>query len=197
MKGRKKAILTEEKIIQATLDVIEEKTISETRMRNIAEKAQVYQSNLHYYYKSKKELLLSAQKKVAGRCIEIRQQARENSKDSLESQLDVFLKQKLIFIKEEPKYDYAEIDFWLQSRFDEDFKEEFKRSFYGWRSELKKLIETYAPHYDQEKQVLLASVIISLLEGATIQYLIDSEAFSVDRYFAYCKELIIREINRV
>ncbi len=195
MKVNNKSKHTEEKIIQAVLDVIEEKTISETRMRNIAEKAGVYQSNLHYYYKSKKDLLISAQKKVAGRCIEIRQQAKKDSLNTLEDQLDVFIKQKLIFIKEEPKYDYAEIDFWIQSRFDEDFREEFKRSFYGWRSELKSLIETYAPHFDQEKQVLLASIIISLLEGATIQYLIDSEAFSVERYFGYCKEIIIREIH--
>ncbi len=195
MKDKKKTISTEEKIIQAVLDVIEEKTISETRMRHIAEKAEVYQSNLHYYYKSKKELLLGAQKKVAERCIELRQKAKEESEDSLESRLDVFIKQKLIFIKQEQKYDYAEIDFWIQSRFDEDFREEFKRSFYGWRKELQDLIESYAPHFEKKKQGLLASVIISLLEGATIQYLIDSEAFSVDEYFDYCKRMILREIR--
>ncbi|MFA9379281.1 MAG: TetR/AcrR family transcriptional regulator [Lachnotalea sp.] len=195
MKDKRDEISTEEKIIQATLDVIEEKTISETRMRCIAEKAKVYQSNLHYYYKTKKELLLEAQKKVANRCIELRQEQKKNAENTLEGQLDIFLNQKLIFIKEEPKYDYAEIDFWIQSRIDEDFKKEFKRSFYGWRKELQDLLETYAPHFKKEKQVLLASVIISLLEGATIQYLVDAEAFSVDKYFAYCKELIIREVN--
>lgn len=195
MKERQEDISTDKKIIQATLDVIEEKTISETRMRCIAEKADVYQSNLHYYYKSKKELLLEAQKEVASRCIELRENGMRNAKDDLESQLDVFLNQKLIFIKEEPKYDYAEIDFWIQSRIDQDFKEEFKRSFYAWRKELQTLIETYAINMNTEKKVLLASVIISLLEGATIQYLIDAEAFSVDQYFGYCKELILREIR--
>lgn len=195
MKDKRDEMSTEEKIIHATLDVIEEKTISETRMRCIAEKADVYQSNLHYYYKTKKDLLLEAQKKVANRCMELRQEEKKNAENSLEGQLDIFLNQKLIFIKKEPKYDYAEIDFWIQSRIDEDFKEEFKRSFYGWRKELQDLIETYASHFEHEKQVLLASVIISLLEGATIQYLIDAEAFSVDKYFTYCKELIIREIN--
>jgi AcrR family transcriptional regulator len=188
-------ISTEEKILQAALDVIEEKTISQIRMRNIAEKAEVYQSNLHYYYKSKKDLLIAAQKKVATRCIEIREEAKASAENTFESQLDVFFKQKLVFIKQEQKYDYAEIDFWLQSRFDPDFREEFKRSFYGWRKELQELIDLYAPHFEKEKQVLLASTIISLLEGATIQYLIDAEAFSVEEYFDYCKKLIIREIQ--
>lgn len=195
MKDKREELSTEEKIIQATLDVIEEKTISETRMHCIAEKAEVYQSNLHYYYKSKKDLLLETQKEVANRCLQIREEEKKNAKDTLESQLDVFLKQKLIFIIDEPKYDYAEIDFWIQSRIDEDFKEEFRRSFFGWRKELQNLIEKYAIHLEKEKQILLASIIISLLEGATIQYLIDAKAFSVDKYFAYCKELIIREIN--
>ncbi len=195
MKKEKEIVPVEERILQAALDVIEEKTISETRMRSIAEKADVCQSNLHYYYASKKDLLLAAQKKVALRCIEIREKAKAYSEDTLESQLDVFLKQKLIFIKQEQKYDYAEIDFWIQSRLDKDFREGFKGSFYGWRKELQDLIGVYAPHFKKDKQVLLASVIISLLEGATIQYLIDSEAFSVDEYFAYCKKLIIREIS--
>jgi len=195
MQEDSKTMSTEEKIIQATLDVIAEKTISETRMRCIADHADVYQSNLHYYYKSKKELLLAAQRKVAERCIVLRQQEKDKADNTLEGQLDVFLKQKLIFIKEEPKYDYAEIDFWIQSKIDEDFKEEFKRSFYSWRKDLQELIETYAVHIEKEKVVLLASVIISLLEGATIQYLIDAEAFSVDKYFDYCKLIIIREIN--
>jgi len=186
---------TKEKIIQATLDVIEEKTINGVRMRNIAEKAEVFQSNLHYYYKSKNELLLDAQKEVARRCREIREDSRKNAEETLESQLDIFINQKLLFIKEEKKYDYAEIDFWVQSRFNESFREEFKNSFYGWRNELQELIEKYAPHYEEDKKVLLASAIISLLEGATIQYLIDSEAFSVEKYFDYCKYLIIREIG--
>lgn len=193
--GKKGSAAMEEMIIQATLDVIEEKTISETRMRLIAEKADVYQSNLHYYYKSKKELLLAVQQRVARRCIEIRQEALAKAKDNLESQLDVFLEQKMAFIMNEPKYDYAEIDFWIQSRFDEDFKAEFKRSFVGWRNELQTLIKTYAPHFDEEKQILLSSVIISLLEGATIQYLIDPEAFNVKDYFEYAKYLIMKEIN--
>lgn len=195
MTAKKNADSMEEMIIQSTLDVIEEKTISDTRMRLIAEKANVYQSNLHYYYKSKKELLLAVQKRVAKHCIELRQRALKKAEDNFESQLDVFLNQKLIFIMEEPKYDYAEIDFWIQSRVDEDFKEEFKRSFVGWRNELQQLIKTYAPHFDENRQVLLSSVIISLLEGATIQYLIDPEAFSVSDYFEYTKYIIMKEIK--
>lgn len=191
----KKSVDTEEKIIQATLDIIEKNTISGTRMRLIADQAEVYQSNLHYYYKSKKELLMAVQKTVAERCIELRESYLEDSEDSLESRLDVFLKQKLAFIVEEPKYDYAEIDFWIQSRLDDDYRSEFKRSFLGWRSELQEFLSAYAPHIDIQKRKTLSSIIISLLEGASIQYLVDSDAFDVNEYFDYIKSLILKELN--
>lgn len=194
MAGKKSAIM-EEKIIQATLDVIEDKTIAGTRMRLIADEAEVYQSNLHYYYKSKKELMMAVQKKVADRSVSFREEALQQAENTLESQLDIFIQQKLTFILVEPKYDYAEIDFWIQSRFDEDFKAEFKRSFVKWREELQVLIAQYASHIEVEERVLLSSVIISLLEGATIQYLIDPEAFSVEAYFNYCKTIIMKQLR--
>lgn len=187
---------TKERIIQATIDVIEEKTISGTRMRIIADKANLFQSNLHYYFKTKKELLLATQKKVADRCIELRANYQKTAKSTLEDELQVFFEQKITFIIKEPRYDYAEIDFWVQSRFDEDFKAEFKRSFLQWRSELQDLIEKYAPDMKAQRRRTLASICISLLEGATIQYLIDSEAFDVNAYFDYCKEILIKEIKR-
>lgn len=191
----KKSIDTEKKIIQATLDIIEKNTISGTRMRLIADQAEVYQSNLHYYYKSKKELLMAVQKTVAERCIELRENYLEQTEDTLESHLDVFLKQKLAFIIEEPKYDYAEIDFWIQSRLDEDFKTEFKRSFVGWRAELQDFLKAYAPSIEDSRRKTLSSIIISLLEGASIQYLVDSDAFDVDEYFDYIKQLILKELK--
>ena len=190
----KKSMDTEEKIIQATLDIIEKNTISGTRMRLIADQAEVYQSNLHYYYKSKKELMMAVQKTVAERCIELREEFLSNTDDTLESHLDVFLKQKLAFIIEEPKYDYAEIDFWIQSRLDEDYRSEFKRSFVGWRTELQEFLSRFAPTMEAYRRKTLSSIIISLLEGASIQYLVDSDAFDVNEYFDYIKRLILKEL---
>ena len=61
---------TEERILDAAFDVVYEKTISGTRMALIAERAGMFQSNIHYYFKSKHELMLAVQKKVFDRCVE-------------------------------------------------------------------------------------------------------------------------------
>ena len=48
---------TKEKIIQAALEVVAEKTISGTRMHLIAEAANMSTATLHYHFKTKDDLL--------------------------------------------------------------------------------------------------------------------------------------------
>jgi len=93
---------TEDRILDAALTIIQEKTISGLRIRQVAEKANLFQSNIHYYYNSKKELLLAVQKKVLNRYREIRQQSIHQSgigpEATLEDRLDIFIKQKIYTI---------------------------------------------------------------------------------------------------
>ena len=52
----------EEKILDATLRVIESHTISGTRISLIAKEADMLQSNVLYYYKTKEEILVAMQR---------------------------------------------------------------------------------------------------------------------------------------
>ena len=120
---------TEDKVLDAALRIVKEKTISGTRMHLIAEEANMVQSNVHYYFKTKNDLMIALQKKVLRRCIELRKKLSLSCGDSLESQLDTFFKQKLDFILEEKEYDFAEIDFWIQGRINEPMRKEFCKFF--------------------------------------------------------------------
>lgn len=188
---------TKEIILEAALDVIEDKAISGTRLRLIAEQANLFQSNIHYYFRSKRELLLAVQRKVLNKCIEIRNSLAEEAEDSLDAQLDVFIRQKTEFILNMKKYDYAEIDFWVQARSDEDIRGEFRRSFKNWRSDIKNVLRPYAPGADESQLDLCAATFVSLLEGATLQYLIDSEAFDLDNYFDTARETVKAQMARI
>ncbi len=190
---------TEERILDAALDIIQEKTIGGLRMRQIAEKADVFQSNIQYYFISKKDLLLAVQKKVLNHYREIRQHSisllKAESQLSLEDHLGVFINQKIYTIQKEKKYDIAELDFWNQSRLEPDMHREFCRSYESWRQEIRDMIGIFAPDMPLLKQNLLSGIAISLLEGATVQFLADKQAFDLDLYFAYCKEILIKEIK--
>ncbi|MBE7718966.1 MAG: TetR/AcrR family transcriptional regulator [Lacrimispora celerecrescens] len=194
-----RGLSTEERILDAALDIIQEKTIGGLRIRQVAEKADVVQSNIQYYFISKKGLLLAVQKKVLNRYREIRQHSisllKAESQLSLEDHLGIFINQKIYTIRKEKKYDVAELDFWNQSRLEPDMHREFCRSFESWRQEIRDMISHYAPGMPPIKQKLLSGITVSLLEGAAIQILADKQAFDLDLYFAYCKEILIKEIK--
>ena len=190
---------TEDRILDAALDVIQEKTIGGLRIRQVADKAHVVQSNVHYYYISKKNLLLAVQRKVLNHYREIRQQSicllKTSPSLSLEDHLGIFIKQKLDTIQKENKYDIAELDFWNQSRLEPDMHQEFCRSFESWRQEIRDMIGCFAPEMPPLKQILLSGITVSLLEGAAVQFLVDKQAFDLELYFEYCKEILIKEIK--
>ena len=185
----------EERILEAALEVVEDYTISGTRMHLIAKKAEMFPSNIHYYYRTKDELLLALQQKVLNKCLKLRADIRAHSKDTLESQIDVFFEQKKAFIMEYREYDYAEIDFWVQSRVDSNIKKGFADSFSGWREEIRQVLEKYIPDVPEEGKVYLSAHIVSILEGATIQYLMDENSFDLDKYFTFGKKMILILIN--
>lgn len=190
-----KELKPEEKIIEAALEVVKENTISGTRMHLIAERAEMVQSNLHYYYKTKNDLMTALQKKVLNRCLELRDRYRNQAKDTLEDQIEVFIKQKLEFVLKEQNYDYAEIDFWVQGRINEEMQKAFASSFFGWREGIADILEKYAPDMSEQKKKYLPYVMVSMLEGASIQYLIDVGSFDVEEYFKFCKEIILKVIR--
>ena len=82
---------TEERILNAALKVVNYVTISGTRMHLIAEKADMVQSNVHYYYKTKQELLKGLQEWILEECYDMQQVSKKSSKDTLEDQLHIFL----------------------------------------------------------------------------------------------------------
>lgn len=181
----------EDRILEAALMVVKENTISGTRMHLIAEKAEMLQSNLHYYYKTKNDLMYALQKKVLDKCLELRASLRTQTKDTLESQLEVFIDQKRSFIMKYQEYDYAELDFWVQGRTNPDMKQGFIESFEGWREEIGAVLDKYYPDLSEKQRKYLPYQIVSMLEGATIQYLIDEENFDLDEYFAFGKKMIL------
>lgn len=186
---------SEEKILEAALQVVKKYTISGTRMHLIAEKAGMVQSNLHYYFRTKNELMFALQKKVLEKCIELREYYGKGKKDALEDQLDVFIAQKKAFILRYREYDYAELDFWIQGRINKEMKEGFAESFAGWREEIHEMLEKYAPELTEKTKEYLPYQIVSYLEGATIQYLIAEKSFDLNEYFKFGKKMILKCIE--
>ena len=194
-KKLKKNKIVEGKIISAALDTIEKYTISGTRMHLIADEAEMLQSNLHYYFKTKSDLMMAVLKRVRERSLEIREEIKKETEDTLESALDQFIGQKKEFILREKKYDYAEIDFWVQSRLGDSTSQELAHSFREWREEIRSMLRKYVPDLSEEMLEYLPVHFVSMLEGATLQYLADEGVFDLDRYFETGKEILLSQVK--
>lgn len=195
MKLGEKTASTEDRILDAALDVIRTHSISGTRISLVAERAGLFQSNIHYYFKSKRDLLFAVLQRTYHRCHNIRRELRKDAEYTLEEQLDIFFAQKKQFILYETQYDYAELDFWALSRLDPEVKALFCASFRGWREEIARVIARYAPHASHERRDYLAALMVSMMEGATLQYLVDEDAFQLDAYFDSCRNMILTQLK--
>lgn len=195
MKLGEKTASTEDRILDAALDVIRTHSISGTRISLVAERAGLFQSNIHYYFKSKRDLLFAVLQRTYHRCHNIRRELRKDAEYTLEEQLDIFFAQKKQFILYETQYDYAELDFWALSRLDPEVKALFCASFRGWREEIARVIARYAPHVSHERRDYLAALMVSMMEGATLQYLVDEDAFQLDAYFDSCRNMILTQLK--
>ena len=64
------------------------------------------------------------------------------------------------------------------------------------REEISRVIARYAPWVSPQQRSFLSALMVSMMEGATLQYLVDKNAFALDDYFARCKQLILEQLRQ-
>lgn len=185
----------EERILKAALKVVNEVTINGTRMHLIAEKAGMVQSNIHYYYKTKGLLMEGLLKYILDEFHQFQKKHRGSSEETLESQLHVYFEQKKYFLSKKKEYDYAELNFIVQSKIDKNVRAQFEEAYTEWRDNIREIIIKYCPEIDEENKEMIPYLAVSLLEGATIQVLLDQKGFDIDGYFAMAEEMVLNQIR--
>lgn len=187
----------EERILKAALKVVNECTISGTRMHLIADRADMVQSNVHYYYKTKNDLLIALQTYVENEFYRVRMNDRKKAADNLEDQLDVFFRQKRVMLAKRREFDFAELDFIVQTRINRVIREYFQENFTDWRDEIREIIIRYCPNMPDQDREIIPYLVVSLLEGASIQFTIDPRDFDADAYLDAAKEMVLERIRAV
>ncbi|MDO4478031.1 MAG: TetR/AcrR family transcriptional regulator [Lachnospiraceae bacterium] len=180
----------EEKILDAALTVVARETITGTRTRMIADEAGVSPSSIHYYFKSKDELMDKLQKRVLDKSFEFRNQRKKSiDPNNIYEVLDLFFFQKMDFIQMEKDLDYVNFDFWLHSRVDDMKKKSMAEAYQEWREEIREMVvDPFCGDLPESDKEQLTFVLVSLMQGAAIQYHL--AGFNLQSYFAYCKRLI-------
>lgn len=180
----------EETILKSALKVVDAKTISGTRMHLIAKEAGMSQSNLHYHFRTKKELLLALLHYLQKQFSEDRENDLKNRADSLKQKLGGFFDQKKSIILREPEYDRVQFDFWSLGQVDPEINGCFQKSFNIWRENISEIIHFYVPELDENNVRTVSEIMVSMMMGATMQYLNLETPVGLEEYFTICEQMI-------
>jgi TetR/AcrR family transcriptional regulator len=181
------------KILDATLEIIAKEKISGTRMHLIAKEAGMGQSNLHYYYPTKNELLLALLDDLQEKFSEKRTRSVDLRTKSIEENIQGLFEEKKDTILNNKKIDYAQFDYWVQGTVNSEIRSKFEESYNIWRdniSEVLKKSKTGDSVSEKDLEVL-PYLIVSIMMGASMQYLIDEGKFDLDEYFDVARKMIL------
>jgi len=182
-----------EKILEAAFEIVAQNKISGTRMHLIAKEAGMVQSNLHYYYPTKNDLMIALLDNIQERFTKKRMSSVDLEKKSVAENLQGLFYEKKDDIQNHKKIDYVQFDFWVQGTANPEIREKFKASFDIWIKNITEVLKK-EPSFSENKSVyysMLPHLIVSIMMGASMQYLIDEEKFDLDDYFTAAEKMIL------
>ncbi len=185
----------EKQIIEAAIRILSKKTISGTRLHLVAQEAGISNSNIVYYFKSKKRLLLAVLNEIQRRSSERRKIISKEANSTLVDSLSGFFKSKKEMILHEKDYDIIKFDFWLQSLVDENIRDVYVCNNKIWRSDIISELDKYIPDLANDKKVLISHIMVSMMMGASMQYINEKEPVDLDSYFSLCMDMLLCVLN--
>lgn len=194
----------EKKILNAALEVVAREKLSGTRMHMIAKEADMSQASLYYHFPTKENLLEAMLDNLQASFSDERKQYIDLEKKSVVENVKGFFDQKRDEILTKKKREYVQMDFWVQGTGNEGIRKKFKDNFDIWKSGIREVLgknETTGEidvndteEKKKEAAEMIPHIMVSLMLGASVQYLIDEESFDLDRYFAISGR-IIKELS--
>jgi AcrR family transcriptional regulator len=181
-------------ILQAALETIAEKKISGTRMRLIAERAGMSQGNLHHYFPTKTDLFLALLEHMLALFVKEREAWLTTSEHDAAEKLQFFLDQKERLLLDNPGLMQAYCDFWVQGTADPAIRAQFQRMYAVWRTDIDRVVEAGVAQgsFDPKLTPVIPGLVVSLMEGAAQQYLIDREGFDLKAHFRAAQQMLFQ-----
>lgn len=184
---------TTKKILDAAFEIVAQNKISGTRMHLIAKEAGLVQSNVHYYYPTKNDLMIALLDSIQERFTEKRMSSVDLEEKSFVENLQGLFYEKKDDILNHKKIDYVQFDFWVQGTADPEIRAKFKNAFDIWIENIKEVLKQ-EPSFEENKSAnygMLPYLIVSIMMGASMQYLMDEEKFDLNDYFTAAEKMIL------
>lgn len=178
---------TEEKIKEATFELLSTKGYAHVSMRDIAKKAKTALGQLTYYYGTKEKLIISVFDEISDSFIDEMKKCIEKSSDKISGIVNFFED----IYKSEDKLYRVLVDFSAQSLWNEKLREKTKILFEKLSSTIENAYEECG--IDKNEAEMKAKLYISNIYGAAVQKVIANGDTSIDRAIDYQKAMFKKE----
>lgn len=184
-------------IIEATFFCIALKGYSNITMQNIADSAGVSKGVIHYYFRNKEELFISVFEKLINDLDSHIASRVERAKQPNDKILAVI---RAVFekVRENKKFQVVLLDFWAHSTKNPALKAANANQYARYRHLAKKIIAEGIEKGAFRKcdPTRVASALIGLIEGFTIQWILDEDAFDIARAQKISEEIIMAYLKK-
>lgn len=178
---------TEEKIKEATFELLSTKGYSQVSMRDIAKKAKTALGQLTYYYGTKEKLIMSVFDEMSESFVSEMKRYIEKSSDKVSGIVSFF---EDIYDSEDKLYRVL-IDFSAQSLWNDKLREKTKALFERLTFTIESAYEECG--VDKNEAEMKAKLYISNIYGAAVQKIMANGDSSIDKAIDYQKSMFKKE----
>jgi AcrR family transcriptional regulator len=181
-----------ETILDAALETILVNKISGARLRQVARQANMSQGNLHYYFPTKDELYKSLLDHILQTFVEDRSALLQDQAVSPQQKLRYFFDQEIELIRR-AKEVIIFFDFWVQGTKDAMIRAKIQGMYARWREDIQSVIAEGVQKgaFSGAKAAQIPALLASIMDGASLQYLMDAQALDLQAYFDTAHDMVL------
>ena len=181
-----------QQIIAATVECIVKHGYYNFSMQDVANAADVSKGIIHYYFLNKDELMMAVLDKCAAD-IEVMLVERMKSVNDPLRKLEIFISVCFDVLRDKREYYQVNMDFWTQINQKEEVRVAIAQHYNMFRNAGIKVIEDgiKAKVFKEVDVNMYASLIISIVDGYSLQHLFDNNAFDYDKITSMASDWII------
>jgi AcrR family transcriptional regulator len=177
--------------LNAAFEVIAERSLEATRMRDIATAAGVSHPSLHYYFNTKDQLIVALLDRLLEQFLSGYEERLATAGNSL-AKLRVLLEQQKWLIEHHTDQLEVYYDFWVQATKRPIVRRKIQRMYSSWRGTINRTLDDGVAQglFRADRARQAEFLLVSLFQGAALQSIIDPASFDLDAYFAQVDEFI-------